>query len=152
MRPIDRFSVSPLARVCQWLALCVLVHAPAFAQSTGEPLREGRSSLDPRTAWLERVELARSRYEAFATRARLALHPTVKEPGVAPTRTSILDDPTLRRGDVVVTSEGLLVFRGARRFPYTPADFDPVVAPAAAGVRHASELIELQRVHDQGKR
>lgn len=118
-------------------------------------MREGRSSLAPtgRTAWLQRVEEARARYEAFGARARLAIHPKVTEPGVAPARTGILDDPTLRRGDVIVTSEGLMVFRGARRFPYTPSDFDPVPSsPAAAGARHAPELIELQRAHEQGKR
>lgn len=117
-------------------------------------MREGRSSLGPanRAAWLERVEQARSRYEAFAARARVAVHPNVIEPGVAPTRTGILDDPTLRRGDVIVTSEGLMIFRGARRFPYTPGDFDAVALPGAAGARHAPELIELQRAHERGKR
>jgi hypothetical protein len=131
-----------------------LMAGPAFAQSAGQPLYEGRSSLGPpsRAAWLERVERARARYEAFAAGARLALHPKVIEPGVAPRSTGLLDDPTLRRGDVVVTSDGLMVFRGSRAFPHTFGDFDPVRSPAAAAVRHAPELIELQRAHDLGKR
>jgi hypothetical protein len=116
-------------------------------------MREGRSSLGPanRAAWLERVEQARARYEAFAARGRLAIHPNLIPPGVAPTRTGILDDPTLRRGDVIVTSEGLMIFRDARRFPYTAGDFDPVASPVAAGARHAPELIELQRAHERGR-
>jgi hypothetical protein len=131
-----------------------LMIGSAFAQSASQPVYEGRSSLGPanRTAWLERVEQARARYETFAAQARLSIRPKVIEPGVAPRRTSILDDPTLRRGDVVVTSEGLMVFRGSRRFPYTHGDFDPVASPAAVRARHAPELIELQRAHQQGKR
>jgi hypothetical protein len=154
MRPIRRSAQSILARFCRCSCVSALAIAPALAQSPSEAIREGRSSLGAanRAAWLDRVEQSRARYEAFAARARLAIHPAIIEPGVAPTRTGILDDPTLRRGDVIVTSEGLMVFRGGRRFPYTPADFDPVISPAAAGVRHAPELIELQRAHEQGKR
>jgi hypothetical protein len=135
-------------------SVVALMLGPAFAQSASQPVYEGRSSLGPanRTAWLERVEQARARYETFAAQARLSLRPKIIEPGVAPRRTSILDDPTLRRGDVVVTSEGLMVFRGSRRFPYTQGDFDPVASPAAVRARHGPELIELQRAHQQGKR
>jgi hypothetical protein len=137
-------------------SVVALMISPAFAQSTSQPVYEGRSSLGPanRTAWLERVEQARAHYETFAAQARLSMRRRVIEPGVAPPprATGILDDPTLRRGDVVVTSDGLMVFRGSRRFPYTHRDFDPVVSPAAVGARHAPELIELQRAHEQGKR
>jgi hypothetical protein len=154
VRPIRRSAQSVLARFCRCSCLAALSIAPALAQSPNGAMREGRSSLGPanRAAWLDRVEQARSRYEAFATRARLAIHPKVIEPGVAPTRTGILDDPTLRRGDVIVTSEGLMIFRGARRFPYTPGDFDPVASREAVGARHAPELIELQRAHERGNR
>jgi hypothetical protein len=152
--------VPPIRRFARVLAcfrrtsLVALMIGPAFAQSASQPIYEGRSSLAPasRAAWLERVEQARARYEAFATQARLSLHPKVIESGVTPRPTGILDDPTLRRGDVVVTSEGLMVFRGTRGFPRTSGDFDPVVSPAAVRARHAPELIELQRAHELGKR
>jgi hypothetical protein len=135
-----------------------LLLTPALSQSG--PLHEGRSSLGPshlasRAAWLARVEAAKARYEAFATRARLAVHPRVIEPGVPPpqptagTAASVFDDPTLRPGDVVVTSEGLRVFRGAPGASHLPGDFVPV---AAAKTRHAPELIELQRALELGKR
>jgi hypothetical protein len=154
VRSIRRSAESTLVGLCQWFFVLALAVAPAFAQSASDPVYEGRSSLGPagRTAWLERVEAARARYEAFAAQARLALHPKIAEPGAAPGRTNILDDPTLRRGDVVVTSDGLMVFRGARRLPYSSADFDPVASPAAARASHGPELIELQRAHEQGKR
>jgi hypothetical protein len=129
------------------------IGAEVLAQSASQPVREGRSALEPagRTAWLERVEQARRRYEAFAAQARLSIHLNVREPGAPPPRTGFLDDPTLRRGDVVVTPEGLMVFRGSRRFPYTHADFDAVRTPAAARANDAPELIELQRAHERWK-
>ncbi len=36
---------------------------------------------------------------------------------------SIYKDRTLRRGDAVMTAQGLRVFKGASHFPYKPADF-----------------------------
>jgi hypothetical protein len=134
--------------------LLALTVAPASAQVASRPTYEGRSSLGPasRAAWLQRVEQARTRYEAFAAQARLSLHPRLREPGIAPGPTNILADPTLRRGDVVVTSDGLMIFRGSRRFPYTSDDFDPITSLATAGSRHTPELIELQRAHEQSKR
>jgi hypothetical protein len=151
--PNRRLAPAIPAALGRALLLALMVD-PAFAESGRGPLSEGRSSLGPasRAAWLQRVEQARTRYEAFVAQARLSIHPRVREPGIAPGRTYILDDPTLRRGDVVVTSDGLMVFRGSRRFPYTSDDFDPVASPATAGARHAPELIELQRAHEQGKR
>ncbi|MBV9065533.1 MAG: hypothetical protein JO004_07180, partial [Methylobacteriaceae bacterium] len=85
----------PIRRFAEWSIVLTLTVAPVYAQSSREPVAEGRSSLGPggRAAWLERVEAARARYEAFATKARLALHPRIVEPGLPPARTSILDDP-----------------------------------------------------------
>ena len=147
MLPIKGFAWAVLVQA--------LVLAPAFAQPGSQPTYEGRSSLGPanRAAWLERVEQARARYEAFAAQARLAIHPKVIEPGLPPPprATGILDDPTLRRGDVVVTSDGLMVYRGSRRFPHSFSDFDPVPSPAAGAAGHAPELIELQRAHELRK-
>ena len=36
---------------------------------------------------------------------------------------SSLNDPTLRKGDLVMTSKGFLVFQGAKTRPVTPSDF-----------------------------
>jgi hypothetical protein len=36
---------------------------------------------------------------------------------------SLLDDPTLRKGDSIMTPKGILVFRGAGRMPYDQNDF-----------------------------
>jgi hypothetical protein len=148
--------VFPINGFARALVMQALMLGPAFAQSGSEPAYQGRSSLGPagRMAWLERVEQARARYEAFAAQARLSIHPKVIEPGVAPPprASGILEDPTLRRGDVVVTSDGLMVFRGGRGLPHSARDFDPVASPAAARASHGPELIELQRAHELGKR
>lgn len=154
MFPLRRFARATPPRVARWFCACALVAGPAIAQSASGPVYEGRSSLGPssRAAWIERVDRARAGYEAFAAAARLALHPKVIEPGVAPRPSGFLDDPTLRRGDVIVTSQGLMVFRGSTRFPRTFGDFDPVRSPAASAAGHAPELIELQRAHERGTR
>ena len=143
-------------RVAHAFLASALLLASVPARCQNGPVYEGRSSLAPasRVAWLERVERAKTRYQAFAARARLALHPPVIEPGVAPARpagaaTGLFDDPTLRPGDVVVTSEGLMVFRGASRLPHARGDFEPI---ATAKTRHGPELIELQRALTLGKR
>jgi hypothetical protein len=150
----NRFAATILACAGCSLSLVAIIGAPACAQSPGAPAYEGRSSLGPggRTAWLERIERARASYEAFAAQARLSLHPKVIEPGATPRPTGIFDDPTLRRGDVVVTPDGLVVFRGSRRFPHISSDFDPVPSADAAASRYRPDLIELQRAHEFGKR
>jgi len=102
---------------------------------------EGRRAHSPESlavehrAWLERIEQARARYEAFAARgrARLARSETGIETGlsVAPPP-SHLEDSTLARGDVIVTRDGLLIFNGAGRFPYAPSDFRRLDAETGA--------------------
>jgi hypothetical protein len=137
VHPIRNSRKAFLATLCgvlPYLAFAV----GALAQASGEPVVEGRSSLGygGRAAWL----------------ARLSIHPRVIEPGIAPARpASFFDDTTLRRGDVVVTPDGLMVFRGSKRFPYASSDFDSVRSPAAVRATHAPELIELQRAHERGK-
>ncbi|WP_051661059.1 DUF2865 domain-containing protein [Bosea sp. 117] len=43
--------------------------------------------------------------------------------GVGLTRIDVKDDPTLRPGDVVVTGQGVVVFRGDSRLPHSAGDF-----------------------------
>jgi hypothetical protein len=154
VHPIRKSRKAFLAGLGCALPLFAFVIGPTIAQTASPHILEGRSSLGPggRAAWLTRVEEAKARYEAFAVQARLSIHPRLIEPGVAPARpASFLEDATLRRGDVVVTPDGLMLFRGSKRFPYASSDFDPVRSPAAARATHAPELIELQRIHERGK-
>ena len=154
MHPIRKPRKALLATFGGTLPYLVFAVGQALGQAGGEPVVEGRSSLGSggRAAWLARVEEAKARYEAFAAQARLAISPHAIEPDLGPARpASLFEDTTLRRGDVVVTPDGLMVFRGSKRFPYASSDFDPVRSPAAVRATHAPELIELQRVHERGK-
>lgn len=82
---------------------------------------------DSRLAWRLRVEAARQRYEAFAARAgsevagrpQLVRHQASFEP-----LPDVLEDPTLRYNDMVVTRDGVLVFRGAEGSRHSTADFE----------------------------
>ena len=48
-----------------------------------------------------------------------------------------LNDPTLRAGDIVVTTYGLMVFRGADRHSHTESEF--------VSIANASRLIEAKK-------
>ncbi len=41
----------------------------------------------------------------------------------------VKEDPTLKSGDIVVTEEGLRVFKGSNSFPYRVSDFAPTKIP-----------------------
>lgn len=154
MHPIGKSSKAFLAAFGGALPYLVFAVGQALAQAGGEPVVEGRSSLGAsgRAAWLARVEAAKARYEAFAAQARRSINPRAIEPGPTAARpASFFEDTTLRRGDVVVTPDGLMVFRGSKRFPYASGDFDPVGSLGGVRASHAPELIELQRVHEQGR-
>jgi hypothetical protein len=43
-----------------------------------------------------------------------------------PPASAVLHDPTLRRGDIVMTTHGVEVFRGGGRLPYSARDFRPL--------------------------
>jgi hypothetical protein len=138
VRGIKRSARSNLWRLCRRSCLSALAISPAFAQPGSAPIHEGRSSLGPasRTARLERVEQAHAGYEAFATREASGSPSESNRAGRgARPHQHPRRHPTLRRGDVIVTSEGLMVFRGARRFPYTPRRFRPgrIAQEAPAG-------------------
>jgi hypothetical protein len=62
----------------------------------------------------------------------------------------IHDDPTLRRGDIVVTSEGPKVFTGDSRPPHKPSDFVPADGYKGLPKSVRNELSEM-RVSRQPK-
>lgn len=82
---------------------------------------------DAQLAWRLRVEAAKRRYQAFAARAESKI--SGRAPQLAPSRASfeplpdVLDDPTLRYNDMVVTRDGVLVFRGSAGVRHSTADF-----------------------------
>ncbi|MBY6243100.1 DUF2865 domain-containing protein [Methylosinus sp. Sm6] len=72
------------------------------------------------------------------------------EAAQAPTN-ALYRDPTLRRGDAVMTDRGVRIFRGAGRFPYTDADFRPLsqTPDVPAGMRR--KLAALDRAAMRGR-
>lgn len=81
-----------------------------------------------RAAWALRVEAAKQRYEAFAARAESefrARRPAIVGASASVTPFSaVLDDPTLRYNDLVVTRDGVFAFRGAESLRHSEADFE----------------------------
>lgn len=68
---------------------------------------------------------------------------TASTMGVAPI--DIMDDPTLKPGDMVVTANGVKVFRGDKALPHEETDFSPAVADRklSASTRRQVEALEI---------
>jgi hypothetical protein len=63
-----------------------------------------------------------------------------------------LRDPTLRRGDVVATADGLMVFRGSSGSRHASKDFVPVTQARGLVASHRTELAKLDRAVRVGDR
>lgn len=106
------------------------VGASASARSGSLALSALEAGDAPSThaAWRLKVEAARQRYEAFAARAESELR--VERPTYVGVQTSlepllaVLDDPTLRYNDLIVTRGGVFVFRGAEGRRHSATDFE----------------------------
>jgi hypothetical protein len=57
---------------------------------------------------------------------------------------TIYDDRTLRRGDSVMTAQGLRVFKGASHFPYHPSDFVALSQAATFVAGNKKQLRDVQ--------
>jgi len=105
---------------------------------------------DARAQWLQRIDEARERYDAFASRVVADLDRAVetRAAGEEPR----LDDPTLRRGDIVVTATGLLMFKGSSKFVYDLSDFEPVGEARARRSEHCAALLGILRARPRAGR
>ena len=74
-------------------------------------------------------------------RPRLRRAQPAVDPADMGTLKMFLNDRSLARGDIVVTSSGFKVFRGSAAFPYAPSDFVPL---QAANVRNLAQLKALE--------
>jgi hypothetical protein len=115
-----------------------LLAAASGACAEGEPIV---AEDEEHRRWLARVEEARERYEAFAARVTGAL----ERPSGAEPDDVYLDDDTLRAGDIVVTTAGLLLFKGSPRLPYARRDFEPLCETRARSLPHRSALLDILR-------
>ncbi|MGD9540244.1 hypothetical protein [Methylocystis sp.] len=99
--------------------------AGASAFSGGEA---SAAEAEARSAWALKVEAARQSYAAFAARAEAefrARQPArIDAAGSAEPFSAVLNDPTLRYNDLVVTSDGVFAFRGSEALRHSAADFE----------------------------
>jgi hypothetical protein len=61
-------------------------------------------------------------------------------------------DRTLRKGDSVMTSHGLRVFRGASHFPYNIRDFAPLNASRGISGKERNQLAAIERANPRARR
>jgi hypothetical protein len=104
--------------------------ASSFAQDaiSNQALEDGVEPEIGRDQWRERVAEAKRRARQFALeqRERLTFEatPMVDEESMASER--VLNDDSLRRGDIVSTNKGLFVFRGRSDQEHRESDFIPL--------------------------
>ena len=81
----------------------------------------------------------------------IRLHKAVPKVGVAqvptkPEKVSIFEDRTLKRGDAVMTADGIRVFAGSASWPYTKADFVDLATAKNLSKDTAKVLAEVDRL------
>ena len=86
-----------------------------------------------REQWLQRVQDARRRSEKFVANARTQTEDPLpsdrdKEDAEASDQRA-MNDPSLRPGDIIATSQGFLVFLGSNSDEHKPSDFLPAANP-----------------------
>jgi cell shape-determining protein MreC len=116
------------------LALASLVAAPArgFAEELRQVFQQDLSDFSDTTLtpqqWRQRVEDARRRSEAFVAQARSHTIDSIQsdQENVELTDQLAMNDPSLKPGDIVSTSHGLLVFIGRDGAERRPNDFERI--------------------------
>lgn len=116
------------------LALASLVAAPArgFAEELRQVFQQDLSDFSDTTLtpqqWRQRVEDARRQSEAFVAQARSHTIDSIQsdQENVELTDQLAMNDPSLKPGDIVSTSHGLLVFIGRDGAERRPDDFERI--------------------------
>lgn len=102
-------------------SLCPGARTTLFILRNGSDKIEEAVAARGRSAYSRLTASLRRRGEA-GTDKSCSCHGGAEEPPTS----AILHDPTLRRGDIVMTAHGVEVFRGGGRFPYSARDFRPL--------------------------
>ena len=81
--------------------------------------------------WQQRLQAARRRSEEFVAKARrqTADPPASDKAEAEAADQRAMNDPSLQRGDIIVTSQGFLVFVGRDSDERQPSDFVPAPSP-----------------------
>ena len=165
--PPHGFSLAPPGAIFMLAAtLLMAAPAPAMAQNFFEQLFGG--GFQPQAAayaptsrgvsrtWPRREQQLRAVEGQGYGRSRTVVSRAIEESGkpdkVEPPPVGagplgpFLNDPTLRSGDVVVTSEGLMVFRGRSGSSHSPREFASL---AKAGSK-TGQLAAIERANRRG--
>ncbi|QGM96658.1 hypothetical protein [Methylocystis parvus] len=120
------------------LAAFSVVASPwtSCAQESGFAISYGIANerVDPAgRTWTARVARARMGYEAFAARAiqKFLLRANLPRERTGLDAVAIMDDPTLRVGDIYAGANGFMIFRGRLGLTHKTSDFAPMPAARA---------------------
>ncbi len=120
-------------------------HLARLAAATALILAPLSSHAAGQDDWLARVERSRQRCAAFVG-AAVERHARTVSPrlvaAIVEGGEGLMNDPTLRYGDIIVQADRLVVFRGTPGAERTAADFRDVAAERLGGV-HDLELQAL---------
>jgi hypothetical protein len=114
-------------------SLMPAVATQGWAQEAQQMQDDSNASLTEQQ-WRQRVEDARGRSEEFVAKARSRMSEPIQwdeeDAKVADQRA--MNDPSLKRGDIVSTSKGFLRFVGRDEGNRKPSDFEPATEIPAA--------------------
>lgn len=121
------------------LAVAVALLAGGRAGMASDPLNDQAAQSDlpaadpqtliTRSEWKQRVEQARARSREFLAKARAGLikpHHRTDEERASEASDAAMSDQSLRQGDIVSTTNGLLIYTGRNDADPKPGDFMPV--------------------------
>ena len=114
------------------LGCVVAARARGFAEELQQELQQDLSDFSDSTLtpqqWRQRVEDARRQSEAFVAQARSHTIDSIQsdQENVELTDQLAMNDPSLKPGDIVSTSHGLLVFIGRDGAERRPNDFERI--------------------------
>ncbi|MBY6241245.1 hypothetical protein [Methylosinus sp. Sm6] len=122
---------------------CVIVST--LAALVAAATNDAFAQQDEHDEWLRRVVAARERYDAFAAQAAASFRDALAaRRNAVPAEAPHLDDPTLRPGDIIVTTTSLLLFKGAQS-NVCQADFERIDELHTRGLPHAGALRAILR-------
>ncbi|OAI30517.1 hypothetical protein A1351_09075 [Methylosinus sp. R-45379] len=130
--------------------LMATLHGACAQEIARTDQEDSRADDDTRAQWLRQIDEARERYDSFASRVVADLDRIAE--ARAEREDARLDDPTLRRGDILVTATGLLMFKGSRKFFPDLSDFEPIGEARARRSDHAATLLDILRAHARAGR
>jgi uncharacterized protein (DUF2235 family) len=109
------------------------VATQGWAQEAQQMQDDSNASLTEQQ-WRQRVEDARGRSEEFVAKARSRMSEPIQpdEEDAKAADQRAMNDPSLKRGDIVSTSKGFLVFVGRDEGNRQPSDFEPATGIPAA--------------------